>query len=713
MQKTISLIIVCILIVFSAGSVTAALQASSTPCIAWDITGTWQYRASGGGYGTLDYSQNTTGILSGAWHNVGSGGNGTLAGSVVGASVTWSVAVSGEVFKAVVNPDGKKMAGTYTYGSYSGTWEATGNARCTATQPPPNPGTANVEIKWGNYVFRFNLTTGQQGNHSLGQTTAPPIITAPGTVTEFVIVTFFGNGLPATLRVDATVNNGPRIPLATLTRISTFNGGAVYQGWVTAPAAPASVGRAGVVSEFLVDPFNQNILYLIKTIQNPLIDPSGYIFNNTNSNRLQDAMAFLYLKNGSTWDLWNAALYGQINPQVSDNYGHYGWDVPEGDFQVKVTKYCYTDTQSPVVHIPPPRTDVNIGMPPVGCAKLRITDVHLANSSGTEQTEFAAGAEVQARLSIANSSGADADTEISWSVTNPQGQVVQALSGSGTYKVISGGAEVNVGGTIPRNAIGGTHTFRAYLTSSGQTSFIGTTFGVIAGGAHAVYLPLILKNPVAKTGFNGKVTYKGVPAAGLTINLRFYDGSQWTTAKTALTDANGNYAINGAANLSSGQKYYVRFANQTDPNYLSYWVCATVTSYTAATTLPDCNFDVANIPLGSPAPDATVKLPANFTWEKRGITGENFAWELFDINTSTTLASSQVGDNNSYTLTSLPTGTVYGQKYGWEAKIYQGADSYGMSYYYHGVTFSAAAAQVKQDKIGQPGDPEDQWTHWP
>ena len=712
MQKTISFIIVCILIVFSAGSVTAALQASSTACGAWDITGTWQYRASGGGYGTLDFSQNATGILSGAWHNV-TGGNGALTGSIVGASVTWTAAGSSEANKAVVNPDGKKMAGTYPQGSLTGTWEATGNARCTATQPPPSPGTANVAIQWGDYVFRFNLLTGQQRTKSLGQTTAPPIITAPGIVTELVTVTFFGNNLPPTLQVVATVNNGPRITLTNLPQISTFTGGAVYRGWVTAPAAPASVGRAGVVSEFLVDPFNPNILYPIKTIQNPLIDPSGYIFDNTNSNRLQDAMAFLYIKNGSTWDLWNAALYEQINPQVSDINGHYGWDVPEGDYQVRVNKYCYTDAQSPVVHIPPPRTDVDIGMSPVGCAKLRITDVQLTNSSGTLQTEFAAGAEVQARLSIANSSGADADTEISWSVTDPQGQVVQALSGSGTYRVIKEGAEVNLGGTIPQNAISGTYFFRASLTSSGQTSFIGTTFQVTAGGAHAVYFPLILQKPVLQTGFNGKVTYKGVPAAGTMINLRFFDGSQWTTAKTALTDANGNYAINGAANLSSGQKYYVRFANQTDPNYLSYWVCPTVTSYTAATTLPDCNFDVANIQLDTPAPDATVKLPANFTWEKRGISGENFAWGLFDINTNTALGSFQVGDSNSYTLTSLPTGTVYGQKYGWEVKIYQGADSYGMSYYYHGVTFSAAAAQVNQDKTGQPGDPEDQWTHLP
>jgi len=277
-------------------------------------------------------------------------------------------------------------------------------------------------------------------------------------------------------------------------------------------------------------------------------------------------------------------------------------------------------------------------------------------------------------------------------VTNPQGQVIQALSGSKVYAVISGGAAVNLGGTIPQNAISGTYIFRASLTSSGQTSFAGTTFQVTAG-TNSLYLPAIF-NKLVQTGFNGKVTYKGVPAAGLTMNLRFFDGSQWTTAKTALTDANGTYAISGAANLSSSQKYYVRFGpNLTDPNYLSYWVCPTVTSYTAATIVPDCSFDVANIQLDTPAPDATVKLPVNFTWKKRGISGENFAWELFDINTTETLGSSQVGDNNSYTLISQPPGTAYGQKYGWEVKIYQGADSYGMSYNYYGVTFSAATAQ--------------------
>jgi hypothetical protein len=713
MQKTISLIIGCILIVFSASSVTAALQDSSTPCTAWDITGTWQYKASAGGYGTLLFSQNAAGILSGEWHNVAGHSNGNLTGSIVGALVTWKDTYSGIEFKAAVNSG--KMAGTYAGGgSTAGTWEATGNAKCTATQPQPSPGTANVAIQWGDWLFRFNLLTGQQGIQSLGQTNGPPIITFPGDVIQTVTVTFFGIGLPAILQVGLHVNNGPRTPLAILTRVSQFTGGAVYQGRVTVPRTQFSGTRNAVNVEVLVDPFNPTIEYIIKTVQNPLIDPSGYIYEQLDNNkRVQDAMVFLYQKNGSTWELWNAALHGQINPQVSDDKGRYGWDVPTGVYQVRVNRYCYTDAQSPEVPIPPPRTDVNIGMSLVGCAALRITDVQLANSSGIPQTEFVAGAEVQAHLSIANSSEADANVQVSWSVTDPQGEVIQDLSGSRTYTVIKEGAEVNLGGTIPHNAISGTYFFRASLTSSGQTSFIGSTFQVIAAGAHAVYLPLILKNPVAKTGFNGKVTYKGVPTAGLTINLRYFDGSQWTTAKTALTDANGTYAINGVADLSGGQKYYVRFANQNDPNYLSYWVCPTVTSYTAATTVPDCSFDVANIQLDTPAPDATVKLPVNFTWNKRGISGENFAWELFDINTSTTLASSQVGDNNSYTLTSQPPGTAYGQKYGWEVKIYQGADSYGMSYYYQGVTFSAAAAQVNQDTLGQPGDPEDHWAHLP
>jgi hypothetical protein len=39
MHKTISLIIVCILMVFSANSVAATLQDASTACGAWDSTG--------------------------------------------------------------------------------------------------------------------------------------------------------------------------------------------------------------------------------------------------------------------------------------------------------------------------------------------------------------------------------------------------------------------------------------------------------------------------------------------------------------------------------------------------------------------------------------------------------------------------------------------------------------------------------------------------
>lgn len=100
-------------------------------------------------------------------------------------------------------------------------------------------------------------------------------------------------------------------------------------------------------------------------------DPSGYVYEAVETNRLQGVTATCYYKEmvedmyGDLHEnivLWNAAEYAQENPLFTDEKGMYQWDVPQGLWQVKFEKEGYQTTYSEWLPVPPPQLEVNIGM---------------------------------------------------------------------------------------------------------------------------------------------------------------------------------------------------------------------------------------------------------------------------------------------------------------------------------------------------------------
>ena len=103
----------------------------------------------------------------------------------------------------------------------------------------------------------------------------------------------------------------------------------------------------------------------------PSIDPSGYVYEAVETNRLQGVTATCYYKEmvedmyGDLHEnivLWDAAEYAQENPLFTDENGMYRWDVPQGLWQVKFEKEGYQTTYSEWLPVPPPQLEVNIGM---------------------------------------------------------------------------------------------------------------------------------------------------------------------------------------------------------------------------------------------------------------------------------------------------------------------------------------------------------------
>ena len=100
-------------------------------------------------------------------------------------------------------------------------------------------------------------------------------------------------------------------------------------------------------------------------------DPSGYVYEAVESNRLEGVKATCFYKEtkedmyGDLYEnvvLWNAEEYAQENPLFTDAEGKYRWDVPQGLWQVKYEKEGYETAYSEWLPVPPPQLEVNVGM---------------------------------------------------------------------------------------------------------------------------------------------------------------------------------------------------------------------------------------------------------------------------------------------------------------------------------------------------------------
>jgi hypothetical protein len=242
--------------------------------------------------------------------------------------------------------------------------------------------------------------------------------------------------------------------------------------------------------------------------------------------------------------------------------------------------------------------------------------------------------------------------------------------------------------------------------SSAQAASLSSPIAVISANSvespitstssFTVYLPIVSKPPSI---IGGRVTLNGTPAAGVSLELRFYNGSSFSTLAITTTAADGSYVFANAPSLAAGQKYYVRFLNPatTADGRLADWFTRDLTSYTAGNSVEIGNFDLADITLQSPAPDAIVSLPNAFQWTVRPATPS----DSYEFNLSDPVDSSPffytippLGYVSSYTLNSLPGGFSVGTSYGWFVAVYSPDGGYGESFYYRGVKFSNTGMSV-------------------
>ena len=274
---------------------------------------------------------------------------------------------------------------------------------------------------------------------------------------------------------------------------------------------------------------------------------------------------------------------------------------------------------------------------------------------------------------------------------------LHASSGSPSFgnRTITWIGSVSANGTV-------TITFDAKINSAFSsiinTAALGANGIVITRSAKVdkawhLFLPLISRPPA----IYGYVTDNGSPAGGVPLELRFYNGSAWSTYATTSTASDGKYTFYPPL-LGSQQRYYVRYLNATTNTRLSSWGTRQLTSFAGPSDVAIGNFDIANIPLVSPLSGNKVTLPSMFSWGVRPATPtDSYEFNLFDpTNPSLAAWTPPLGYVGSVTLNSLPSGFVPNVGYGWYMAVYSPDGGYGTSYYYRRVSFANTGASPMQ-----------------
>jgi predicted outer membrane repeat protein len=253
----------------------------------------------------------------------------------------------------------------------------------------------------------------------------------------------------------------------------------------------------------------------------------------------------------------------------------------------------------------------------------------------------------------------------------PYGTQVKLLADAGPYSAFKGwSGACNGSGDCVVTMDGAKN-----VTANFETKQMATT----------LYLPILLDSE--SIVLKGRITDRGAPVQ-VKVELRYFDGSNWSTYRTANTNSSGEYLFGSLPILSGNQSYYVRFVNVYDnESWLTAWGCWEITPTTTDPSLSRCDFDIENVFQISPNPGATVPLPQDFTWTTRITTSDSYIFSIADMSDYDPHARTDpLGYVGGVTITGLPPGFVSGKEYGWWLEIIS-SEGLGFSYYYFDVTF--------------------------
>ena len=226
-------------------------------------------------------------------------------------------------------------------------------------------------------------------------------------------------------------------------------------------------------------------------------------------------------------------------------------------------------------------------------------------------------------------------------------------------------------------------------STANQTTFLPVTSSGYFEGSHL-------------EGISGRVYAYGKPAAETKLELRHNDGSTWTVVKSVKTSDAGYYFFDDIDSLGPNEQYYVSFGrNETNPDFVYFWYGPIIDSFKKGDVVFGGSFDIADMPLKSPASGTTATLPVNFRWEKRGLPGDTYRLVVIDLAEDVFWRTFDLGDVDSFTLNGLAPDMVFGKQYAWYIEVYMGPDSFGESYMINDIKFLRPSPQSQSKAISE------------
>lgn len=220
------------------------------------------------------------------------------------------------------------------------------------------------------------------------------------------------------------------------------------------------------------------------------VDPSGYIFDSADESRLQDAIVTLFHEDPVQGDVfWNAVDYGQVNPQVTDPDGRYGWDTPPGSYHIRISKPCYQDETSYSVTVPPEVTDLNVGLTQTSCFPVAVVAADVFDGDGKRTERLIPGSVARFQAELRNTSDEPILAQVDMIVRGPDGKVIPELSHSEARLLGPGDNTVTHEAVLPADVLGGL-SFTVQSGDGVQTDF---RIRQISAEWEKVYLPVVVR----------------------------------------------------------------------------------------------------------------------------------------------------------------------------------------------------------------------------
>jgi hypothetical protein len=292
--------------------------------------------------------------------------------------------------------------------------------------------------------------------------------------------------------------DGKGTVVATLSRVSEITGGGLYRGAASSEATEHGTW-SWILRKVATWPDGETLSETVFGAGGYCLDPSGRVYDVTTSAPVEGAVVTLMSRGTGGDVLWNAALSGQLNPQTTNAQGRYGWETTAGNFYVLVSKACYADAESRVVTVPPPVTDLDVGLTSRDCSPVSMGSAQATGADGRPVDLVPPGAPLRLLARIINSSAAglsaQAETTADYrlELLDARGEPVPGLTQTGSVPLTPGENTLELEGTAP-SGVDGEYTFGAWVTYDQQTTFRGYKFRVGVGRARmTTHLPLIMK----------------------------------------------------------------------------------------------------------------------------------------------------------------------------------------------------------------------------